>query len=263
MRTVELLAAIFLPVAITLGPAAANAGDWCQHSRQLEAEIDLRGIDRIEVLAVSGDLSITGSTAAEGVTAKGRACVDKRYRDRLSEFRIVEERSGSTLRVIAFVPYRSESDDWRVGGLDLTLTVPHDLPLSVTDSSGDIDIQSIHSLVLSDSSGDIRLDAIKGDILIERDSSGDIDVRNSGAVNIAVDSSGDIDVRRAASLVIGKDSSGSINAKEIEGDVRIGADSSGEIVVSNVGGDFTVERDGSGGIRHRRVAGRVLVPVEY
>ena len=225
-------------VAAVLGLAAqsAHAGGHCDYSRELGAQMDLNGITSVEVLAVSGDLMIRGDANVQEVSAEGTACVAKRFRDRLDEFRIVEERDGSTLRIIAFVPYRNDDEDWRVGGLDLTLVLPDSLPLDVADSSGDIRIEKVHSLVLNDSSGDIVLDSIPGDILIERDSSGDIDIRRAGNVHIKVDSSGDIDVRDAMTVRVGKDSSGSIDARDITGDVMVGADSSGEIVVSNVGG---------------------------
>ncbi|MEL7448129.1 MAG: hypothetical protein AAFN78_02910 [Pseudomonadota bacterium] len=249
--------------AMVLAAQNADAGGYCEFSRELGAQMDLNGITSVEVLAVSGDLMIRGDANIRDVSAEGTACVEKRYRDRLDEFRIVEERDGSKLRIIAYVPYRNDDEDWRVGGLDLTIVLPDSLPLDVADSSGDIRIEAVHSLVLNDSSGDIILDSIQGDILIERDSSGDIDIRRASNVHIKVDSSGDIDVRDAMTVHVGKDSSGSIHARDITGDVMVGADSSGEIVVTNVGGNFTVEHDGSGAIRHRQVAGTVRIPRDY
>ncbi|MEM9057781.1 MAG: DUF4097 family beta strand repeat-containing protein [Pseudomonadota bacterium] len=248
---------------LSLASFAAQAYDGCRFSRDIDVTMDLGGVASIEVLAVSGDLRIEGVSGANAVSASGEACVERQYRDRLDEFRIVEERDGPVLRIIAYVPYRSDDEDWRVGGLNLSLEVPDTLPLSVADSSGDIQIDGIDSLVLNDTSGDINLYDIRGNVLIERDSSGDINIRRTGAVEIRVDSSGDIDVVDAASLNVGKDSSGSIDARTIAGDVRVGQDSSGSIVVSDVGGSFTVEHDSSGGIRHRQVAGDVSIPREY
>ncbi len=239
--------------------AGAEAGDWCRHAKQLSADLDLRGVDRIEVLAVSGDLSITGASRQDRVSATGRACVSYEYRDRLDEIAIVEEREGSLLRIIAKVPFRSDKEDWRIGGLDLDLKVPDSLPLVVSDSSGDLKIDNVRSLELTDSSGDIRLSNIYGPTLIDRDSSGDIDIRDAGDITIRIDSSGDIDVRRARSLSIGTDSSGSIVAREIQGDVVVDTDTSGDVRVSDIGGDFTVGRDTSGDVRHERVAGRVRI----
>ena len=244
---------------ISLSALPAAAGDWCSHSRDLSAEMDLRGVDRIEVLAVSGDLDIRGAAGLNRVSATGRACVDRKNRDRLDEIEIREERDGSLLRIIAHVPYRDD-DDWRIGGLDLTLEVPATLPMTVSDSSGDLAIGNVASLELTDSSGDIDLTDIPGGVFIARDSSGDIDMRDVGDVRIDIDSSGDIDVRRAASLMVGTDTSGSIEASDILGDVTVGTDTSGDVRVADVGGNFTVEQDTSGDIRHRRVAGTVSTP---
>lgn len=258
MRGLKYISLCFL----VLGAASAHADSWCRYSKDLSADMDLRGVDRIRVQAVSGDLEIRGAATQDRVTATGRACVDKEFRDQLEEIAIIEERDGSVLRIIALVPFRNDDKEWRVGGLDLTLTVPDNLPLTVSDSSGDIEIDNVRSLELTDSSGDIQLSDIKGQILIDRDSSGDIDIRDAGDVTINIDSSGDIDVRRAASLSIGTDTSGSIEARDIERDVTVDTDSSGDVRVSDVGGNFTVERDSSGDVRHNRVAGVVRIPVD-
>ncbi len=256
MRALSLLSLCL----ISLSTMPAIAGDWCSHSRSLSADMDLRGVDRIEVLAVSGDLDISGTDGLDRVRAEGRACVDSKHRDRLDEIEIVEEREGSLLRIIAHVPFRNNGEDWRIGGLDLTLTVPDTLPMTVSDSSGDLAIGNVASLELTDSSGDIDLYDIPGDVAIARDSSGDIDMRDVGNVQIDIDSSGDIDVRRAVSLFIGTDTSGSIEARDIQGDVTVGTDTSGDVRVADVGGNFTVSQDTSGDIRHRRVAGTVSTP---
>ncbi len=255
MRTIIAASLSLMTLAVSL-PAYA---DWCVGARELALEMDLRGVSALEVRAVSGDLDIEGVVAPAQLTAKGKVCVQRRYRDRIDEIRIVEERDGALLRIIAHVPERANGDSL-IGALDLTLTVPDDLPITVYDSSGDISIEDTGPLTLTDSSGDIVLQQINGDVTINVDSSGDLDIRGAGIVNIKIDSSGDISVRDAQSLRIGRDSSGHIEAQDIAGDVYIGADSSGDIDVVNIAGGLTVERDGSGSIDHRGVAGRVDIP---
>lgn len=256
MRAFALCSSVVALFAIT---AAADA-DWCSGARELAMEMDLRGVTYIEVRAVAGDLDIRGVNAPGQLLATGEACTQRRYRDRISEIRIVEERDGGTLRIIAVVPEAGRINSSLIGALDLTLKVPNDVPLSVFDSSGDILIENVGPLTVTDSSGDMRLRKINGDLRIDMDSSGDIDIRNAGNVQIDVDSSGDVDIREALSVAIDKDSSGDIDAQDIAADVYIGTDSSGDIEVRNVGGNLTVGRDGSGDIRHRRVAGTVTVP---
>jgi uncharacterized protein YuzE len=245
--------------ALLVASVAAN-GQYCEVERDLALEMDLRGVSRIEVRSMSGDLVITGERSPQRVTATGQACVEKRYRDRIDEIRIIEERDDDVLRIIGYVPQRKNAD-WRIGALHLALTVPDDMPIDVTDSSGDLRSQASGPISIKDSSGDIVLEDINGDVTISIDSSGDIEIRRAGNVDIGVDSSGDIDVRDATSLRIGKDSSGDIDARDIAADVYVGTDSSGSIDVSEVGGDLTVERDGSGDIRYRRVTGSVNIPM--
>lgn len=245
-------------VAMLVSSVAASA-QYCDVARDLALEMDLRGVSRIEVNSMSGDLVITGESSPQRVTATGKACVERRYRDRVDEIRIIEERDGDVLRITGYVPERKNSD-WRIGALHLALTVPDDLPIDIRDSSGDLRARTSGPLSIRDSSGDILLDEINGDVRILSDSSGDIEIRGAGNVNIDIDSSGDIDVRDAASLRVGKDSSGDIDARNIAADVYVGTDSSGSISVGDVGGNLTVERDGSGEIRYRRVAGSVQIP---
>ncbi len=246
-------------LAISLLLPVAAYADWCAHSKDLAAEMSLDGVDAIEVLAVSGDLEITGSSNTRRVRATGRACTGAEGRDRIDEIAIREERVGGTLRIIADVPF-IEDEDWRIGGLDLELDLPDNLPVRVTDTSGDIEIEDVYSVQLTDSSGDVTMRGVLASVHIERDSSGDLDIRDVGDVTIDVDSSGDIDVVRAGSVMIGKDSSGAIRVRDIVGDMKVGRDSSGPIEAVNVSGDFIVERDTSGGIRHRQVGGAVRIP---
>lgn len=133
--------------------------------------------------------------------------------------------------------------------------------IDVEDSSGDLSIQDVSgALNVEDSSGGLRIRGVVGDVTIE-DSSGDIEVENvQGRLEID-DSSGDIDVRSIeGDVVVDDDSSGNIEARDVTGSVRVVDDSSGDIRVDGVGGDFIVEDDGSGSIQHRNVEGTVRIP---
>jgi hypothetical protein len=245
--------------------STAAAADWniswnnCDESRDLALEFDLDGVTDITVEAVAGDLDIKGVGSLSRVVAEGMACARDRYGDQIDDIQIVSERDGSTLRIIAAVP-RARGKDSLIGYLDMSLQVPDNLPLAVFDSSGDVEIDNTGPLRVHDSSGDLEFERINGDINVDRDSSGDLSIEGAGNVVIEVDSSGDIEIRDALSVQIGKDSSGSIEAYDIAGDVFVGADSSGDIDVANVGGSFTVTRDGSGDIDYDSVAGNIQIP---
>lgn len=251
-----------IPLILALLACSSGAAadwNWCSATRSISTEMDTRGVTRIEIRAVSGDLSVRGQAAAGPARVDGRACTPRKYRSRIDEIRIIEERDGGTLRIIAEVP-RNATGTSLVGSLDLKIGIPDNVPVDVFDTSGDMEISQTASLSLQDSSGDIWLKDINGDVDIDRDSSGDIEIRNVGHIRIGIDSSGDLDVREAQSLHLGKDSSGDITAYDIAGDVYVGSDSSGDIAAIDVLGNVTVERDGSGDIATRRVQGTVTIP---
>ena len=256
MRIFALTSALLTVLSIA---PSANA-QWCVGARELAMEMDVRGVTSIEIQAVAGDLDIAGVPGIKQIQATGKACTKRRFRDRVDDIRIVEERDGGTLRIIADVPTSGRINSSLIGSLDLIITVPDDIPLNIMDSSGDIVTKNTGPITLTDSSGDIQLHGVKGDVSIEMDSSGDIEVRDAGNVQIYIDSSGDVDVRNALSLTVDKDSSGDIEASDITADVMVGTDSSGDIDVKDVGGNLTVRRDGSGDIRYQRVAGSIDVP---
>ncbi len=233
----------------------------CRHKRQLANEIELDGAVAIEVLATSGWLKIKGIDGADRIVGRGEACSDDK--DRVGEIELVMQRVGDRIEVIAAVPFKDERDEWRIGGLNLELTVPDSVPLVVSDSSGDLSIRSVASLELTDSSGDVDLREIAGDVVVARDSSGDLDIRDSGDITIRIDSSGDIFVGNAASLTINEDTSGNIRIRDIRGNVVIGSDTSGSISASGIGGNFTVEKDSSGEIKTSNVAGEVNIPAQH
>lgn len=249
-----------LSISLLGTSAAAGWGmDYCSASRDLALEINLDGVTDITIEAVSGDLEIVGVRSPARVVAEGRACTEKKYNDQIDDIQIVSERNGSTLRIIAEVP-RSTFTKSLIGKLDLTISVPDTLALSVFDSSGDTNIRNAGPLHITDSSGDIEIENSNGDVTVDVDSSGDLWIDGAGNVVIDVDSSGDIEIRDVLSVRIGKDSSGDIEVTRVAGDVYVGADSSGDIDARDVGGSLTVSSDGSGSIDYRSVNGSVSIP---
>ena len=250
---------VLLTSLIALSAQSAAADNWCDTSRTLSSEIDVSGVTQIEIKAVAGDLDVRGKRGAGRVVATGRACTPSRYSDRIDEFAILEERDGNTLRIAASVP-RKRLGDSLAGYMDLSISLPDNVSLRIIDTSGDIDVRDTAGLLMRDSSGDMWLEDINGDITIERDSSGDMTIRNAGRVRIDIDSSGDLDVSDVQSLDIGRDSSGDIRAVDVAGDMFVGADSSGDIAAINVAGSLRVDADGSGDIIMRNVGGSIDIP---
>ncbi len=268
-----------IPWGTMLALAAVSpawAGDDCAFRAPRNLDLAAAGVKTLEVRAQAGELEIRGESGLSQVQARGVACASREAD--LAQIRLVQRREGDRLVVAVEMP---ENNDWFGGQrrLDLELRVPARLALDVKDSSGEAEVERVASLRMHDSSGELRIADIPGAVRVQ-DSSGGIEVENVGALHVVRDSSGEIrasDVRGDAVVEI--DSSGSIELRRIGGDARVdqdssgelrfhdiggsvvvGTDSSGDIVAEKVARGFTVERDGSGGIEHHDVRGEVRIP---
>ncbi|MEM9553967.1 MAG: DUF4097 family beta strand repeat-containing protein [Acidobacteriota bacterium] len=234
-------------------PAAAD----CDQRAEREARIALDGARSIEILARAGDLSVRPGDG-DAVEATGTACASKA--STLQGIQLTATRRGDAVRVEVEIP---ETRGWRDhASLDLVVDVPPDVPVAITDSSGDIELRGITVASIEDSSGDIEGRDLLGDFRVA-DSSGDVELYAlDGSVELT-DSSGDLEIEGArGSVVVHADSSGDIEIEDVLGSVTVHADSSGDIDVARVVGDFVVERDGSGSISHREVGGRIDIPTD-
>jgi hypothetical protein len=270
-----------MQLALILIAAAATStvkANECEHSAERKGQLELAGARTIQVKARAGSLTITGEKTGS-VVASGMACASSE--ELLAKIQLQARRDGDTLLVEAIMPDRDAVADasWfgsNYASLDLTIRVPDNVPLVVTDSSGDTEITRVASLAITDSSGDLRIREVPGNVKV-RDSSGEISLRNiggdlelqdssgdvrvsdvSGQVEVAVDSSGDLDIERVKrDVVVVQDSSGSIMIADVDGSVRIDHDGSGDIDVRRVKGKFTVGSKGSGDVREADIGGGV------
>jgi hypothetical protein len=242
-------------VLVALFPATAPAWDSCKFTADRSASLDTSGAARIEIAARAGDLELRRA-AAKTISAQGRACASSE--ELLSQINVRARREGDAVRIHVEVPDPLEGFN-AYAWLDLTIDVPAGIPVTLTDSSGDLTVDGVQVVRITDSSGDIVARNLPSDVEIG-DSSGDIRVENaSGRVQIN-DSSGDITVHGAREVVVPSDSSGSIRITQVKGDVRIENDSSGDISVSDVGGGFVLLTDSSGDVEVGKVAGPVHLP---
>ena len=250
LRIVALLALLALPLT-------ALAWDLdCRYGADRKASVDTAGATRVEIMARAGDLTVRPASGPT-LVAEGRACASNQ--DFLDQTQLHVRRQGDVVQVHVQVPDEMKGIGLLYATLDLTVSVPGNLPVEVTDSSGDTTLESVRVVKIQDSSGDISTRGLKGDVEIE-DSSGDIRVEDTaGAVRIS-DSSGDIVIRGATAVHVPLDSSGDIDIERVSGDVRIDRDSSGDIRVAGVGGSLEVLADGSGEVRVTGVKGTVRLP---
>jgi hypothetical protein len=252
--TASRLAAIVAALAL---PASAFAWDTnCKFNAERAASLGTENVARVEVLARAGDLRVEPAQGAV-VSAKGRACASSQsYLDR-TLLRV--EKQGDVLQVRVLVPEEMKGIGIFYASLDLTVSVPASLPVTVTDSSGDMTLDGVKLARVTDSSGDIHARRVAGDFAID-DSSGDIRVEYAtGGVRVT-DSSGDIVIRGAQDVEVTQDSSGDITIEHIGGSVRIVQDSSGDISVADVARDVAILGDTSGHVQVSEVRGTVQVP---
>jgi len=253
------LTALAGTLALVLAGHALAWGD-CDHRRVVEESLPVGDSRSLTVIAGAGDLDITGG-GGDTATVKATICAST---EAWAEATGVDLAGGPEARIAVVLPDTSEGGSWGrdYAYVDLEIQVPESLALSVRDSSGDMDLRNVGAVIVKDSSGDIDIDgAASAEI---EDSSGDIELaRIARGVTIVSDSSGDIEGQNiGGSAIVARDSSGDIEFRDVEGDVIVERDSSGDIEARTVGGDFAVLRDGSGEIRHSGVQGTVEVPAE-
>lgn len=250
LRIAALLALLALPIT-------ALAWDLdCRYGADRKARVVTTGATRVEIVARAGDLTVRPSSDTT-LAAAGRACASSQAF--LDQTQMHVRRQGDLVQVHVQVPDEMKGIGLMYASLDLTVSVPGDLPVEITDSSGDMTLESVRVTKILDSSGDISARRLKGDVEID-DSSGDLRVEDTtGAVSVR-DSSGDIVIRGASRVHIPLDSSGEIDVERVTGDVRIDRDSSGDIRIADVGGSVEVLADGSGQVRVTGVKGTVNLP---
>ncbi|MCB1645250.1 MAG: DUF4097 family beta strand repeat protein [Pseudomonadales bacterium] len=246
---------LFLLMTATF--SAATAFGYCDASRTIRESFAAGDYTSVELNALAGGLEVRGRSGSDVIEFEGHACTDEdRYLDRLT---LDIDRQDGVLKLTVIIPYNAPDFHADYATMDVILTLPADLPVSVRDSSGDLSIENAATTLIDDSSGDIRVRNARADLTI-LDSSGDINVRNNlGAIEIE-DSSGDIYLRDTAGKVtIHRDSSGSIEITGTGADVAVENDGSGEIEIDETRGNVTIGNAGSGDITIRDAGGDVVV----
>lgn len=248
------LLAFLAPPLIAAQACAGN--DNCRYSAERQASIDVGNAARLEVFAFAGDLKVLPAQDAV-VTARGRACAASRAQ--LEQTLLQAKRDGDVIRIFVEVPDAGNLSGNVNSSLDLEVRIPADLPVTVTDTSGQATIEGVRVTDVTDTSGDLVIRDVGSSVEI-RDSSGDLRVENALDAVTITDSSGDIKVIGAGEVLVRSDSSGDIAIERVTGSVRIENDSSGDIAISGVGRDFELLADSSGEVHFSDVAGRVSLP---
>ncbi|MCU0275499.1 MAG: DUF4097 domain-containing protein [Acidobacteria bacterium] len=244
--------------------------------------LDASGCRAMRIDCGAGYLKVQGKEGLQRIEVTAMLRVKGIGMGELAEFRkenviLKLEKTGSEAVLLAKIDEKFFLDKLfggREARIDLDVSLPRSMNLSVEDGSGNVTINSLGgSLDLNDGSGDAMLDEIAGPVKIV-DGSGDLRLANvKGAVEIEdgsggldlsdiaghveiEDGSGDIELKNAGGDVVVDDGSGEIDLRGVRGSVRID-DGSGNIVIDGVEKDVTIEDAGSGEVDIRNVRGRV------
>ena len=255
-------AALFVVLSLSASPVIIDEARPVrvrEYDEPRTARVDARGASRIVIIAKSGWLRVEGKAGTTEVVAEGTAKAPRK--DFLDQIKLTGTRQGDVVRIEVEMPdmkNRNWDTNWDSGpALDLTVTVPNNIPVEVEDSSGELRIMGTAALDLDDGSGQIEISDIGGALRV-RDGSGSLEIQNvRGDVTID-DGSGEIDVRDVTGSVTLRDGSGSITARGVGGSVRVERDGSGGIRVVDVEGDLTVN-SGKRGVSYSGVKGKVRV----
>jgi hypothetical protein len=237
----------------------ATASGECRYEAERTVQMDASAARRLLLDAGSGDLKVVGVDGLKEVRAAGHACASDE--DYLEDLQVTLEDHAGRLALQTHYPDH-RGIGWRgndYARIDLTVEVPKGMAVDLNDSSGDLEVSGTGALNIEDSSGSIRVRDVGGPVNID-DSSGEIDVSGvEGDVNVE-DGSGGISIRDVQGSVRLDDGSGGIDVAGVGRNVTVADDGSGSIEVRDVKGDFTVRSDGSGGILYSGVQGTVSIP---
>lgn len=249
------VAGIAFGITVLAASPASAQGD--RYSVNRSAQASASGITSIRIENGSGRLVITGKSGAPTVSAT--AVIRGSSEAVVNAVKLVAERNGDVLTVKADSPSRG----WFFGegwSADLTVEVPSNIRLDVSDGSGGARLNNIGPLTIRAGSGGVHVDGVAGsaDVI---SGSGGAELRNvrgnvvlttgSGGATIS-GISGSVDVKRAGS--------GEVNVSQVTGSLHLGSIGSGSLTADNIGGDLTVEHKGSGSVSYTNVKGRVDVP---
>ncbi|GEC92981.1 DUF4097 family beta strand repeat-containing protein [Brevibacillus brevis] len=228
-------------IAVGIGLAGCTISDNVikieEEKRQLE--LPAESIEALNIVTDSGDLIVKGDEKATVIHVDANI---KSKNVKPEDIIITLEKDGNTAIL------RSETNTdigFNYVDMTLTVTVPAQLLIALTDGSGDIDMTDLTGkLTIEDDSGDIRLTNTGGEVEI-RDQSGDIRIKDASALKLIEDDSGDIAMENTGGNVEIHDQSGDMDIRKHKGDMTI-SDQSGDIVIDTVEGNVLIENDGNG-----------------
>lgn len=242
---------------LLLAPLTALAADRCDHSAAKSLTLDLNGVKALVFEVHSHELRLTAKPGNSGQLS-GRACASNA--ERLAQLTLTQARVGDKL----VVSLRREGNSVQLFGnhygyLDISGTVPDNLPVQLKVGSGDADVEGAAIVSADVGSGDANVRRTRG-LVAAKVGSGDVLVEDAGALNVISIGSGDAIARNVRGNVdVGDIGSGDFTLDRATGNVQIGSIGSGNADLRKVDGSVVVESVGSGDVEARDVRGGLRV----
>lgn len=213
-------------IVMTMFVASLALPGWTDYEELRDLDLGSDGISRLSIKAGAGSMDVAGVDGLNRITVKATIVVpDTNEDDALKiiakDMTLSLQRKHGEARLEAwfdsgFMGFGTDSH------IDLEISVPQSMAVSIDDGSGLIDVSNVADLKIVDGSGSIDIVNVAGDVSI-------------------VDGSGSISVRHIAGSVTIDDGSGSIRVSDVENDLIIIDDGSGSLSFSDIRG--TVEQE--------------------
>jgi hypothetical protein len=244
-------------VVMAMFAASLSQAGSHNYSEVRNLELDASGLSEVFVDAGAGAMVVNGVEDSKEILVVATIIVDDGDEDEARELiekrlRLELARDGDRAELKA--DFGSGWGRHVDAFIDLEVSMPAQLALSIDDGSGPITVQHVAgTVIVDDGSGSIDL-GNTGDVEID-DGSGSITLQNVGAVEID-DGSGSISITGASGDVYVEDGSGPIDIRGVRGGVTVD-DGSGDIEIDDVELDLLIEEAGSGSLRYSNVRGSV------
>lgn len=217
--------------------------------KQVNKQLDTQGIHNLIANVGAGQLTITGVEGLEKITVTA----DIYYHENTPYVFTLKKHDDEAELIVKFEKHRNTQPNPYI---DLNISVPAAMMLTLNDGSGGIDIKNMTANIqLNDGSGNIKI--VGGHHLEINDGSGSINIRNNSGNTQIIDGSGDMNIQNSAGNMTIDDGSGDMDIENITGNIKIN-DGSGDINVHSSQGKVTLN-DGSGDININSTKGLTIL----
>jgi DUF4097 and DUF4098 domain-containing protein YvlB len=258
MRRRFIAALLFAP--LSLASFGVSAADHCEFEAPRNLSLDLSGVRAVQIDIHSYSLHLNGGAGVVRGELTGRACASDS--SALAGLQVTQRREGDQLLIDVggdnHFSFHLFGDSY--ANLDVTLSLPSNLPVSVNVGSGDAEVNNVAELQGNVGSGDLHVRQVQGRVQASV-GSGDVEATDIGSLDLGSVGSGDFKANGIkGDAKVGSIGSGDVTLHEVGGSVHADTLGSGDLDVNNVGGDLSLGAKGSGDVDHSGVKGKVSLP---